>query len=82
MHGGRERWFVLGAVLASMLAFGTTNTLLGAALETVADDLGTTTSALGWTMTGPFLAMGIGSPIFGRLGDVRGHRPVFLAGGA
>ncbi len=79
--GGSYRWFVLGAVLLSVLAFGTTNTLLGAALETVADDLGTSTGALGWTLTGPFLAMGIGSPMFGRLGDVRGHRTVFLAGG-
>jgi MFS family permease len=81
MQGGRYRWFVLGAVLVSVLSFGTTNTLLGAALGTVADDLGTTTGSLGWTLTGPFLAMGIGSPIFGRLGDVRGHRPVFLGGG-
>jgi MFS family permease len=46
----------------------------------MADDLDSTEATLSWAVTGLFLMMAIGTPILGRLGDVRGHRTVFLAG--
>jgi MFS family permease len=78
--GGRYRWLVLGTVLVGLFTYGALTTILSASLKTVADDLGTATTTLAWAITGPFLALGIGNPIFGRVGDLRGRRRWFLAG--
>lgn len=74
------RWWVLAVVLAANLGFGSTATILGASLAEVADDLGTTESALSWTVTAPFVALGVATPVFGKLGDLHGYRRYFLAG--
>lgn len=77
---GNYRWIVLGVVLLADLAFGTTATILGASLGEVADDLDASESLVAWTVTAPFLAVAIGTPIFGKLGDIYGLRRVFLLG--
>jgi MFS family permease len=74
------RWHVLAVVLLADLAFGSTMTILGASLGEVADDLDASESLIAWTLTAPFLAVAIGTPIFGKLGDLYGLRRVFLIG--
>jgi MFS family permease len=74
------RWIVLSTVLIVQFAQGTVNTVLSAALKDVAVDLGSTEATMAWAITAPFLAIGIGNPIFGRLGDVRSRRRMFLIG--
>jgi MFS family permease len=55
-------------------------TLVTAALPTIAEDLNTTTATAGWVLTGLMLAMAVGTPAGGKLGDTYGHRNSFIAG--
>jgi EmrB/QacA subfamily drug resistance transporter len=74
------RWWVLWTVLVGLFASGFTITILAVSLGDVARDLGTSETALTWTVTGPFLALALSMPLFGKIGDVRGHRRVYLLG--
>jgi len=78
--GDRYRWWVLWTVLVGLFASGFTITILAVSLGDVARDLGTTETTLTWTVTGPFLALALSMPLFGKIGDVRGHRRVYLLG--
>lgn len=75
-----NRWVVLGVVMVGLFAYGTTTTVLTASLQEVADGLDTSTASLAWTVTAPFLALGIGNPVFGKLGDIHGRRRFYLGG--
>ncbi len=76
----RYRWVVLFTVLFGLFTYGTITTVLSASLKSVADDLDTSTNALAWAITGPFLALGVGNPIFGKIGDIHGRRRFFVLG--
>lgn len=78
--GDRYRWWVLWTVLAGLFASGFTITILAVSLGDVARDLGASETSLTWTVTGPFLALALSMPLFGKIGDVRGHRRVYLIG--
>jgi hypothetical protein len=54
--GERSRWVVLWTVLAGLFATGFSITILAVSLGTVARDLGTDTTLLTWTVTGPLKA--------------------------
>ena len=71
---------LLLTVIAGIVVFSSSMTIVSASLPTMADDLGSTESFLSWSVTGLFLVMAVGTPILGRLGDIHGHRTVFLAG--
>lgn len=75
-----DRWVVLGVVMLGLFAFGTTTTVLTASLKDVAEGLGTTTTVLAWTITAPFLALGVVTPVCGKIGDVFGRRRLYLGG--
>ncbi len=79
LTGGQE-WRLLRAVLFSIIAFSSSMTIVSASLPTLSDSLGAPESTLAWTVTGLILANAVGTPVFGRLGDLHGHRRVFLAG--
>ena len=74
------RWVALFAVLFGLFTYGTITTVISASLKTIADDLDTSTNSLAWVITGPFLALGVGNPIFGKIGDIYGRRKFFLIG--
>jgi len=71
---------VLVVVLSGMFTVAFTITALSNALDSIADDLGSTRSTLLWTITGPMLAFGVVGPALGKAGDVWGHRRLFVAG--
>ncbi len=71
---------LLITVIGGLIVFSSSMTIVSASLPTMADDLGSTESFLSWAVTGLFLVMAVGTPVLGRLGDVHGHRKVFLAG--
>jgi EmrB/QacA subfamily drug resistance transporter len=73
---------LLATVIAAIVAFSSSMTIVSASLPTMADDLDASESFLAWAVTGLFLMMAVGTPILGRVGDVLGHRRVFLAGAA
>ena len=63
-----------------MLCGGFPVTILAVSLDDVAGDLGGTTSTLTWTITGAMLGFVVMMPLAGKVGDLRGHRRVFLGG--
>lgn len=71
---------LLPTVLLGVIAFSSSMTIVSAALPTIATDLDSTEATLAWSVTGLFLAMAIGTPIMGKIGDIYGHRRVFLSG--
>ncbi|MFK8023343.1 MAG: MFS transporter [Ilumatobacter sp.] len=77
--GGYPRRLLL-TVIAGIVVFSSSMTIVSASLPTMAEDLNSTESFLAWAVTGLFLVMAVGTPILGRLGDVFGHRRLFIAG--
>ncbi len=77
---GAHRWWVLGALLAGLLALNFTFTVFIVALPRVAHQFGTSITVLTWTMIGPLLAYGLAAPMFGKAGDLLGHRRLYLIG--
>lgn len=73
-------WWVLVTVLAGLFASGFTITIMAVSLKDIAGDLGSSETALTWVVTGPFLALALTMPLFGKLGDLYGHRRVYLLG--
>jgi EmrB/QacA subfamily drug resistance transporter len=76
----RYRWWVLWTVLAGLFAVGFTITVLAVSIPEIARDLDTHPTSLTWIVTGPFLAHALGMPLLGKVGDVYGHRRVYLLG--
>ena len=74
------RWSLLWVIGLSVLGFGSLMTLVTAALPTIASDLETSTATAGWVLTGLMLAMAVGTPAGGKLGDIYGHRNTFIVG--
>lgn len=76
----RYEWWVLWSLLAGLLALNFTFTVFNLSLTTVAGQFHTSIAVLTWTLTGPLLAYGLAAPVFGRIGDVVGHRRLYLFG--
>ena len=74
------RWLLLWVIGLSVLGFGSLMTLVTAALPSIAEDLNTTTATAGWVLPGLMLAMAVGTPAGGKLGDIYGHRNTFIVG--
>jgi MFS family permease len=55
-------------------------TLLAVSLSTIAEDFGATETLVAWVISAPLLASAVALPILGKLGDLYGHRRVFLTG--
>ncbi len=82
-NSGEDRRYqrvLLLLVMASVMAFGSMMTIVTVALGRLATDLDSTRATLTWAVTGLMLAMAVAAPLAGKLGDVRGHRKVFLIG--
>lgn len=75
-----SRRVILASVLLGLLSTNVTFTIFNVALVGVARELHSSTSVLTWAITGPLLVVGMAAPAMGKLGDVKGHRRVFLVG--
>jgi len=81
MSGGRPSpWIELWTVLVGLLATGFSITILAVSLGTVARDLDASRALVTWAVTGPFLVMALSMPLLGKLGDLVGHRRVYVVG--
>ena len=76
----RYQRVLLLLVMGSVMAFGSLMTIVTIALGTIADDLNSSRATLTWVVTGLMLAMAVATPLAGKIGDVRGHRKMFLYG--
>jgi MFS family permease len=78
-HPNHRRW-LLWTCLAGGFATSFTITILGVSLKAIALDLDSQVSTIAWVLTAPMLAQAISAPLLGKLGDLYGHRRVYLIG--
>lgn len=74
--GHRQILTVLGALMLGMLLAALDQTIVSTALPTIVGDLGGL-NHLSWVVTSYLLASTISTPLYGKLGDLRGRKPVF-----
>ena len=76
----RYRRRLLAVVMLAVMTFGSLMTIVTVSLDLIADDLDSSRATLTWMITGLMLAVAVASPIAGKVGDMRGHRRMFLIG--
>ena len=57
-------------------------TILTVSLASIAKDFGTRETTMAWVIAAPMLVSAVTLPLLGKMGDLRGHRRVFLFGTA
>jgi EmrB/QacA subfamily drug resistance transporter len=77
---GRSRWLALYVVCLGDLMIVLDGTIVNVALPTIRDDLGFSQTSLAWVVNAYLLTFGGFLLLGGRLGDLFGHRRLFLAG--
>jgi EmrB/QacA subfamily drug resistance transporter len=75
-----NRWLALYVLCAGVLMIVLDATVVNVALPSIKDDLNFTQSDLAWVVNAYLIAFGGLLLLAGRLGDLIGHRRVFLAG--
>jgi EmrB/QacA subfamily drug resistance transporter len=69
---------VFAALMLGMFLAALDQTIVSTALPTIVGDLGGL-NHLSWVVTSYLLASTVSTPLYGKLGDMRGRKPVFLA---
>ena len=69
---------VFGALMLGMFLAALDQTIVSTALPTIVGDLGGL-DHLSWVVTSYLLASTASTPLYGKLGDMYGRKPVFLA---
>jgi EmrB/QacA subfamily drug resistance transporter len=76
----RYSTWVLWTSLLGLFAAGFTITVLAVSIPEIARDLDTSETSLTWVVSGPLLTFALAMPLLGKLGDVYGHRRIYLFG--
>jgi MFS family permease len=71
---------VLIVALTGMFATTFPITILTLAIPTMARDFGASEASLAWVITLPLLCSALALPVLGKMGDLYGHRKVFVIG--
>ncbi|AOK58388.1 disulfide bond formation protein DsbA [Burkholderia ubonensis] len=81
-HGihGEKRWYTLIVLCLGVLMIVLDNTIVNVALPSISADLHFSETALVWVVNAYMLTFGGCLLLGGRLGDLYGHRRMFLAG--
>jgi EmrB/QacA subfamily drug resistance transporter len=69
---------IFGALMLGMFLAALDQTIVSTALPTIVGDLGGL-EHLSWVVTSYLLATTVSTPLYGKLGDMYGRKPVFLA---
>ncbi|GAB2896825.1 DHA2 family efflux MFS transporter permease subunit [Paraburkholderia jirisanensis] len=77
---GRSRWLALIVLCLGVLMIVLDTTIVNVALPSIATDLGFSETSLVWVVNAYMLTFGGFLLLGGRLGDLYGHRKLFLAG--
>ncbi|MCM3784877.1 MFS transporter [Neobacillus mesonae] len=75
----QKRGFILAGVLLATFLSAIEGTVIGPAGPTIVSDLGDV-SLLSWIFTSYLLTMAVSTPIFGKISDLYGRKPVFMIG--
>src|SRR5436190_20279524 len=76
----RTRWYALYVLCLASLMIVLDVTIVGVALPSIKKDLGFSQSSLAWVVNAYLLTYGGCLLLGGRLGDLYGHRRLFLSG--
>src|SRR5215218_7239513 len=76
----RTRWLALYVLCASVLMIVLDATVVNVALPSIQDDLGFSQTSLAWIVNAYLIAFGGLLLLGGRIGDLIGHRKIFLIG--
>jgi EmrB/QacA subfamily drug resistance transporter len=76
----RRRWFALYVLCLASLMIVLDVTVVNVALPSIREDLGFSETSLAWVVNGYLLTYGGFLLLGGRLGDIFGHRRLFLLG--
>jgi len=76
----RTRWLALYVLCLGSLMIVLDVTIVGVALPSIREDLGFSETSLAWVVNGYLLTYGGFLLLGGRLGDIFGHRRLFVAG--
>jgi EmrB/QacA subfamily drug resistance transporter len=76
----RTRWFALYVLCLASLMIVLDTTIVNVALPSIREDLGFSQTSLAWVVNAYLLTFGGFLLLGGRLGDLFGHRRLFLAG--
>src|SRR6195256_3596489 len=76
----RTRWLALYVLCAGSLMIVLDTTIVNVALPSIRTDLGFSQTSLAWVVNAYLLTFGGFLLLGGRLGDLFGHRRLFLAG--
>ena len=79
-HLDPRRWVALAVVITAAFIVVLDNTVLNVAIPTIRADFATTLPSLLWVVTGYALTFATFLIIGGRLGDIYGHRRIFVIG--
>jgi EmrB/QacA subfamily drug resistance transporter len=79
-HLDPRRWVALAVVITAAFIVVLDNTVLNVAIPTIRADFNTTLPSLLWVVTGYALTFATFLIIGGRLGDIYGHRRIFVIG--
>ncbi|NIF53492.1 MFS transporter [Burkholderia sp. Ax-1724] len=77
---GRQRWLALIVLCLGVLMIVLDTTIVNVALPSIAADLGFSETSLVWVVNAYMLTFGGCLLLGGRLGDLYGHRKLFLSG--
>src|SRR6059058_4699716 len=80
MNAHRSRWIALIVLCLGTLMIVLDTTIVNVALPSIKHDLGFSQTTLAWVVNGYMLTYGGFLLLGGRLGDVYGHRRLFLLG--
>ena len=80
MSSSRTRWFALIVLCLGTLMIVLDTTIVNVALPSIRTDLGFSQTSLAWVVNAYLLTFGGLLLLGGRLGDLYGHRRLFLAG--
>jgi len=75
---GKALWTVFAALMLGMFLAALDQTIVSTALPTIVGDLGGL-NHLSWVVTSYLLASTVSTPLYGKLGDMLGRKPVFMA---
>ncbi|HEY6835796.1 MAG TPA: MDR family MFS transporter [Gaiellaceae bacterium] len=75
---GRALWTIFAALMLGMFLAALDQTIVSTALPTIVGDLGGL-NHLSWVVTSYLLASTVSTPLYGKLGDMIGRKPVFMA---
>jgi EmrB/QacA subfamily drug resistance transporter len=80
VYEGKKRWWALMVLCLGVLMIVLDTTIVNVALPSIRTDLGFTETSLVWVVNAYMLTFGGFLLLGGRLGDLYGHRRVFLFG--